>query len=191
MNEELVAAWTQEFARIPEVEVSVGDIFGLTADAIVSPANSFGFMDGGIDLIYSRRFGSGLQQRLRELLAERYSGELPVGCAVVVPTGDPQIPYCISAPTMRVPMNVSGTVNAYLAFRAALLAAERHNRGAERKFESLLCPGLGTAVGRMPCDRAARQMRAAWSAVRSPALAIPHSLGAAMDAHDRLLIGED
>ena len=27
------------------------------ADAIVSPANSFGFMDGGIDMVYSKRFG--------------------------------------------------------------------------------------------------------------------------------------
>ncbi len=29
-------------------------------DAVVSPANSFGFMDGGIDLIYSHRFGTNL-----------------------------------------------------------------------------------------------------------------------------------
>ena len=35
-----------------------------------------------------------------------------------------QIKYLISAPTMRVPMDVSKTVNAYLAFRACLRAGE-------------------------------------------------------------------
>ena len=38
---------------------TVGDIFArgdqlITADALVSPANSFGFMDGGIDLVSLR-----------------------------------------------------------------------------------------------------------------------------------------
>ena len=34
------------------------------------------------------------------------------------------IRYLVSAPTMRVPCNVSETVNAYLAFRAVLRAGE-------------------------------------------------------------------
>lgn len=35
------------------IQISTGDIFngGPAADAIVSPANSFGFMDGGIDMV--------------------------------------------------------------------------------------------------------------------------------------------
>jgi hypothetical protein len=57
----VVDAWNREFAGIPSVRVSCGDIFStksgpiaandpidVKADAIVSPANSFGFMDGGI-----------------------------------------------------------------------------------------------------------------------------------------------
>jgi hypothetical protein len=39
------------------------DILTRTADAILSPANSFGFMDGGIDLLYSNFFGWELQDR--------------------------------------------------------------------------------------------------------------------------------
>ena len=41
------------------MKVSQGDIFNgaPVADAIVSPANSFGFMDGGIDYCYSEHFG--------------------------------------------------------------------------------------------------------------------------------------
>ena len=103
-NVEVVEAWRAEFSNAPDVEVSHGEIFDLTADAIVSPANSFGFMDGGIDLVYSRRFGWGLQARLQELLRAEHDGELPVGHAVVVATNDGPIPWLISAPTMRVPM---------------------------------------------------------------------------------------
>lgn len=101
INAPLVAAWSHYFADIPQVQPSVGNISGVTADAIISPANSFGFMDGGIDLVYSRRFGWQLQERLQKLLRDEYDGELPVGMAVLLGTDDPGIPYLISAPTMR------------------------------------------------------------------------------------------
>jgi len=72
-NSELADAWARYFKGIEQVQVSCGDIFDLAADAVVSPANSFGFMDGGIDLVYSHYFGWDLQDRLREILQrERY-----------------------------------------------------------------------------------------------------------------------
>src|SRR5882724_11922594 len=77
-NPELAEAWTKYFRGIESVAVSCGDIFDLAADAIVSPANSFGFMDGGIDLAYSHYFGWDLQERLKEVLAKEHDGELPV-----------------------------------------------------------------------------------------------------------------
>jgi hypothetical protein len=70
INAGIVKAWEQAFADVPKVHVSRGDIFELQADAIVSPANSFGFMDGGIDLLYSKYFGWGLQTDLQALLAD-------------------------------------------------------------------------------------------------------------------------
>jgi O-acetyl-ADP-ribose deacetylase (regulator of RNase III) len=100
-NSELADAWTRYFKGIEDVEVSCGDIFDLQADAVVSPANSFGFMDGGIDLVYSHYFGWELQERLRELLRKEHDGELPVGQAVIVETYHDRIPYLISAPTTR------------------------------------------------------------------------------------------
>jgi hypothetical protein len=45
---------------------------------------------------------------------------------LLVPTGRREIPWCISAPTMRIPGIVADTPNAYLAFRAALIAALNH-----------------------------------------------------------------
>jgi hypothetical protein len=67
---------------------------------------------------------------------------------------------------MRVPEDVSRTVNAYVAFRAILLAVFRHNAAAERpRIRSLLCSGLCTGVGAMPARRSAAQMRIAYRQV--------------------------
>ena len=165
INPDVVGAWEETFAGVEGVQVSRGDIFGLAADAIVSPANSFGYMDGGIDGVYSMHFGWDLSKRLREVLRREWDGELPVGCAVVLETHDPSLPYLVSAPTMRVPMNVSNTVNAYLAFRAALIAVRNHNRQTGGSIGSILCPGLATFYGCMDPRRSARQMLLAYRLV--------------------------
>jgi O-acetyl-ADP-ribose deacetylase (regulator of RNase III) len=157
---EVVAAWREAFAGVRNVEISEGDIFaGPMADAIVSPANSFGYMDGGIDGVFAQRFGPEMCERLRVLIRAAWDGELPVGCAAVVETGDRAIPYLVSAPTMRVPMNVSDTVNAYLAFRAALIAVREANRRRPGMIRSILCPGMCTFYGHMSPEKSARQMR--------------------------------
>jgi O-acetyl-ADP-ribose deacetylase (regulator of RNase III) len=174
----LAAAWGEVFAGVPGVSVSQGDIFStrpgplpddapidVPADAVVSPANSFGFMDGGIDAVYTHQFGFALESRLQALLAAEHGGELPVGCAVIVETGSPEIPWCVSAPTMRVPEAVPDTANAYLAFRAALRAVLAHNAAGRPRIQRVLCPGLATTTGRMPVGRCAAQMRAAWDNV--------------------------
>ncbi len=168
-NAALVQAWQRHFGARASVEVSQGDIFGAGADALVSPANSFGYMDGGIDAVYLERFGGGLQSRLQRVLAEEHHGELPVGQAVIVATGRPEMPWLVSAPTMRIPRRVDKTLNAYLAFRAALRAVLQHNAQAEaagaKPIGSILCPGLGTAIGGMPEDRCARQMAFAYAVI--------------------------
>lgn len=161
-NVELYDAWNDVFAEYPEITIAQGDILTFQADAIVSPANSFGYMDGGLDLKYSQFFGWELEQRLRKLLVEEHCGELPVGQAVIVATEHPAIPYLISAPTMRVPMNVAATVNAYLAFRAIIQATKAFNQTAREPITSILCPGLATGEGRMPPERCAFQMYEAY-----------------------------
>ena len=194
LSNALVEAWNREFAGVASVRTSCGDIFRsspavvspddlthIKADAIVSPANSFGFMDGGIDAVYTRHFGTGLQKRLQTAIRDQHAGELPIGQAVIVPTDHTDIPWCISAPTMRIPRDVSGTVNAYLAFRAALRAALQHNRDDRSRISTILCPGLATAAGKMPAGRCARQMRAAWERILGPHNPFPQSLGAAVD----------
>jgi len=111
-NTQLTQCWEQVFANVDDVHVSCGDIFDdgehMNVDAIVSPANSFGFMDGGIDYVYSEFFGWKMQDHLQRVLWQKHHGELLVGQAVVIDiredNPDTPIPYLISAPTMRTPL---------------------------------------------------------------------------------------
>jgi len=187
INVPLVAAWSKYFADVPQIRPSIGDIFGVQADAIVSPANCFGFMDGGIDLVYSRRFGWQLQKRLQNLLREEFEGELPIGMAVLLGTGDPELPYLISAPTMRAPANVSDTLNAYLAFRASLRVIQKHNTLFPGAIKSVICPGLATATGGMPVEICAKQMHAAYMQVVEGQTWDSSSINEIINEHYRLL----
>ena len=154
------------FNGISTVNISTGDIFDITADAIISPANSFGYMDGAIDLVYSNFFGWGLQTKLQKILQNKYYGELVVGNARIVVTGHAKIPFLISAPAMRVPCDVSDTINAYLAFRAALIAVlDFNSQYTVSRINSILCPGLGTGVGGITPFDCAKQMRKAYDVI--------------------------
>jgi O-acetyl-ADP-ribose deacetylase (regulator of RNase III) len=174
-----VQAWTETFADLDGVEVHDGDLFAIDADAMVSPANSFGIMDGGLDLAIRDQLGFEVEKRVQRAIVEQHHGELPVGAAVVVPTDHPRWPYLISAPTMRVPEPAGQTLNAYLAFRAALLAATR-----VPEIRSIVCPGLATGIGGMDPRRCAVQMRMAWKQVtgpaRIPSFASIHAIHAAL-----------
>ncbi|RAA28771.1 Appr-1-p processing protein [Burkholderia multivorans] len=156
----LFSAFNSHFHDLPNVEVKNDSILANRADAIVSPANSYGWMGGGIDLIYRNEFGMEIQHKVQQAIIDRHNnGELPVGEAVVIPTGSPMIPYLISAPTMRIPGPVPNTQNAYLAFKAALTEAKKAG------FEHILCSGLCTQTGRMDPNEAAKQMRQAYDEV--------------------------
>jgi O-acetyl-ADP-ribose deacetylase (regulator of RNase III) len=165
----LLARWKEHFSDRPEVEVLPGDYFQQPADAMVSPANSFGIMDGGLDLAIRDQLGYSAQDRVKAAIVEHYHGELPVGSAVVVRTDDLRWRYLVAAPTMRIPEPIPYTLNPYLAFRAALVAVENFNKAAgRREIDSLVCCGLGTGIGKVQPNTCAMQMRAAYQVMRSP-----------------------
>src|SRR4029434_4261958 len=68
VEDDLADAWERHCGDLPDVSVHRGSILDLPVDAVVSPANSFGFMDGGIDHLYSDRFGWEVQDRLQKLI---------------------------------------------------------------------------------------------------------------------------
>ena len=147
----------------PGMEVHLGSFESLpTFDCVATAGNSFGLMDAGMDLAVLKFFGPELQERIQKTILEDYCGEQPVGTAFIVETGRLDHPYVAHAPTMRVPMNISGTDHVYLATWATLLAVRRRNRAAERKIESLVCPAFGAGTGGMSGIEAGFQTKLAW-----------------------------
>lgn len=194
----LASAWQRHCGDLEIVEVHQASIFEVDCDAVVSPANSFGFMDGGIDLLYSHHFGWGVQERLQQAIREHHHGELLVGAAEVVPTEDARIPYLIAAPTMRVPMILKELVAPFLAARAALLLV-RHGvfrvgphagQPVSSRISTIAFPGLGTGVGRVPPEVCAREMRAAIESVVLGPDRFPSTWMEAAARHQRMF-GED
>ena len=81
LNPDVVAAWRAAFVDHPEVNISEASILDVATDAIVSPANSHGFMDGGIDRVYLLHFGQQLQDSVRSMVYRRSEEMLPIGAA--------------------------------------------------------------------------------------------------------------
>ncbi len=161
-EEGLGEAWKKDFGNFDNVEVIHEDIVKVKCDAIVSPANSFGFMDGGLDIHLSETFGWHMQDELQRRISELEERELLVGKSMIIPTKNKEIPYLISVPTMRVPMsfNIATSVNAYLAMKAILIAAKKHE-----EIHTVAIPGLCTGCGRMPFHIASNQMFLAFDEV--------------------------
>jgi O-acetyl-ADP-ribose deacetylase (regulator of RNase III) len=167
-NPDLVSAWEAAFEPYRgRVKIHLGvfqDLLG-TFDALLSPGNSYGQMDGGIDGAISRHFPP-IQRAVWDAIAERHNGYMPVGSADVVPTGDALCPWLVYAPSMRMPMRLDGDrdLAVHDALWAGLLAVSRHNERspADHRIVTLACPGLGTGVGLVPPARCAQLMAAAY-----------------------------
>ena len=150
---DLIDELRRVFAGVGEVVCSDGDILAVARNALVSPANSYGFMDGGIDAAYSAFFGPRLQTAVQEAINRRPEGHLPVGASLAVRTGHERIPFLIVAPTMHTPEEVRSD-HCYRAMRAILRLMT-----AEPAIGSpVFCPGLATGVGGVPPAEAAAQI---------------------------------
>jgi O-acetyl-ADP-ribose deacetylase (regulator of RNase III) len=185
LNKEIARVFAQVFSQESRVEILSGNLLHLSADALVSPANSFGDMGGGLDKAIDNFFGGQAQQKAQQLIQEEFFGELPVGVASIIAMSHKQFPCIIVAPTMRIPGNVRKTINAYLAMRAVLVAVVKYNRTATQPIRHIVLSSLCTGVGGMPFQEAAEQMKTAitsildegYKAAIHPAVA-PYALGA-------------
>ena len=184
-NPSLCREWRTEFRDCPEVRVHEGYFQDLQKDGwdcLVSAANSFGLMDGGVDGAITAFFGNDLQKRVQRTIAKRWRGEQPIGTSFIARTHHQEFPYLAHTPTMRVPEDISQTDNVYYAMRAMLLTVEQFNenvvtnaRGTLRVLprgyghpdviHTIVCPGLGTGTGKVSPYKAARQMWAAYYSV--------------------------
>jgi O-acetyl-ADP-ribose deacetylase (regulator of RNase III) len=151
VNPRVVQAWKSAFSDTPEVQVVHGSILDQDVDAWVTPTNSRGSMDGGVDAVIKRHLGAWIEKHVQQEIARLYQGTMPVGCATCVPTGADAPRFLISTPTMeRSGQDVSETLNVALACAAAFQAIHVQNRRQPGSITSVALPGLGAATGRVP-----------------------------------------
>jgi O-acetyl-ADP-ribose deacetylase (regulator of RNase III) len=156
-NYEVCINLQQLFSDIKDINVYNTDIFEYPTDCIATAGNSFGIMTGGIDLVVREHFGKQIEDCVKTKIQTDYAADLLVGQSFILDTEDLDIPYLLYAPTMRVPSDISETINVYLAMKSILLTASKHD-----DIEILSIPGLGTLTGGMHAFTAAHQMRTAY-----------------------------
>ena len=186
----LINAWNDIASNNVYVTTYRGSIFEVECDALVSPANSFGFMDGSLDFSISEYFGWHVQDRLQDAIKSKHHGELLVGQVEIIPTDHDSIPYVISAPTMRVPMDVRGTANPYLAIRGVLLAVKngvfKDGTPVKDRIKTISFPGMGTGVGQISPQVFSEQMKQAVQDVIEEKFEFPQTIWNAEKSHQEM-----
>jgi O-acetyl-ADP-ribose deacetylase (regulator of RNase III) len=129
-----------------EIDVRKGSFLEVEADAIVNPANSGGWMGGGAAGAIKRAAGPEVE---KEAVAQ---APIPIGSAVATSGGKSRFSAVLHAPTMASPAEKIPLENVRKATRAALALADR------REIATLALPGMGTGVGGIRPDDAARAM---------------------------------
>jgi O-acetyl-ADP-ribose deacetylase (regulator of RNase III) len=163
INPKMVEAWRTTFEHDEDITVLQGSMLDQRVSAWVTPTNSSATMDGGLDAVIKKVLGDMIETRVKQEIARRFGGSLPVGHATCVETGRPMPRFLISTPTMhRSSEDVSDTLNVALACAAALQAAVKQNRREPESIMRLALPGLGANTGKVPVEIVADLM---WTAI--------------------------
>ena len=129
-------------------------------DILVSPANSYGIMTGGIDRDIAKKYPMVVKNVNDRVSVSKYSDSagrkyIPVGaCEAVNLDNDKKI--LLIVPTMLLPKNIIDTQNVKIAFTAMLKKIKVIH---DSKYNVLLaCPCLGTGVGQLTGTYSANQI---------------------------------
>jgi len=127
-----------------QVHVARAELVTLPVDAIVNPANSLGIMGGGISGWIRRIGGDAIQH---DAMA---AAPIAVGAAIITTAGTLPCRFVIHAPIMEEPGQKIPAENVRRAARASLIAAD------VKQFKMIAFTGMGTDLGDVPMDEAAR-----------------------------------
>ncbi|MFQ5989711.1 MAG: macro domain-containing protein [Candidatus Methylomirabilales bacterium] len=129
-----------------QIAIQQDSILEATVDAIVNAANSQGWMGGGVAGVIKRAAGKQVEE---EAVAQ---GPTPVGEAILTSGGKTRFRGIIHAPTMERPAMRIPVENVGKATTAALRRAEAEG------FATIALPGMGTGVGGVDHEAAAKSM---------------------------------
>jgi O-acetyl-ADP-ribose deacetylase (regulator of RNase III) len=182
VNPRMVQAWRATFEENPEVQIIQGSMLEQEVDAWVSPTNSKGSMDGGLDAIIKNHLGAKIEARVQKEIGRLHAGFLPVGHATCVPTGTDVPRFLISTPTMHASsQDVSDTLNVALACAAAFQAVHIQNGSQPGSIRSVALPGLGANTGKVPVEICADLMWTGYNLFRERVFADFDAMRAALE----------
>ena len=127
------------------IELLLGDITEVEADAIVNAANNELQLGGGVAGAIRRKGGPSIQEECDRV------GDIPLGEAAVTGGGWLKAKKVIHAASMSLGQRTT----------AENLAAATHNsllRADEHKLRSIAFPAIGTGIAGFPVDECARLM---------------------------------
>jgi O-acetyl-ADP-ribose deacetylase (regulator of RNase III) len=165
-----VQAYKEVLQFIPNCEFVHSDLdillMNKNVNAIVSPANSYGFMNGGIDRDINRIMDNveqQVKQRIGQVGIYDNSGRkfLPVGNCEVISKNNK---FLFVSPTMTMPGYIldANNKNVFLAFYAILKKVGEMMKKYNYNLV-IACPSLGTGVGNMDPKKSAMQVKYAFN----------------------------
>lgn len=164
-NLEMIIEWKEQFEDATDVDVILDDFQHFMSthkvQCVVSPANSYGLMDGGYDAAITEYFGNNLQAKVQQYILDNFFGEQPVGSSFIIdiPDSDQKL---IHTPTMRIPSRIKDSEIVYHCMRSTLITAIKNN------VESIVIPAFGGATGKVPYRIIAELMKKAYDQINNP-----------------------
>lgn len=161
INKDMTDAWYTYFKDAPNVKI-INDYFSDFMDehpeveGIVTPANSFGLMDGGYDKAIIDYLGQQAQTEVLIMIDIAYQGYQPVGTCLNVPFNNYAI---LHTPTMRTPEVIIDRRVVYDCMRSCLLESLKAGH------DYIVVPAFGGLTGGVPHDEIARLMFLAYTEV--------------------------
>ena len=163
-NFRVVQFWQEYFKDCEDVEVVCDDFAKFMnshdVECVVSPANSFGLMDGGYDLAITNYFGLDLQKKVQQYIIDNLCGEQPVGTSIIVDINEKQ--KLIHTPTMRTPSQIKDPLVIYSCMRTCLMVAKKNN------IKSIVIPAFGGDCGNVEYFTIVEMMFKAYQQVKNP-----------------------
>ncbi len=164
-NLAMTESWQEYFKDMPNFEIVCDDFAHFMehnqVDCVVSPANSFGLMDGGYDLAITKWFGVNLPRKVQQYILSNFYGEQPVGTSIIIDTDNDGVKL-IHTPTMRSPSRIRDPLVIYQCMRTCLMTA------LSKGINSIVIPAFGGAAGEVEYGVIANMMYRAYKQLLDP-----------------------
>lgn len=168
----VVGSYTNVLGKdLKNFKFKIGNIFHENNGVIVSPANSYGNMDGGFDKDILDFFGYRIQANLESYIDNFHAKKLEIGESQIVPTRNGRFPYIIFSPTIEKPGDLATENSVYLSAKAIFNEILHFNNLTQNNnfvpISKVLMPGLGTGYGNLDPISSANMVKKAYFDIKN------------------------